>query len=304
MLHALWNVALKSKGDPVIGLAIVLGVGAVVVFPFAILLPTMDRAGWDWLMPSLGVHFAYHIALTRIYSEASLAEAYPMTRGLGPVLVTAASSIIAKEVPSAVTLLGIFFVSAGVVSMRRPRTAQSTGGGRRLVTLAVIAASLMAGCHVLDGLGARASKHPITYACWIQSLEAIGFVAYVLYTRRAQLRALDRSFVIRNAVAGLFANAGYSIVLWAMSQATLGAVAALRESSIVFVVIFSRLLLKEPIDKRRATCALIIACGAALVAASARARVPMDRGHKTPGLQAHVERAHEVCAGLRTFARD
>lgn len=41
----------------------------------------------------------------------------------------------------------------------------------------------------------------------------------------------------------------YGIVIWALTQAPIGVVAALRESSVLFAMIFSVWLLKEPMGE-------------------------------------------------------
>ena len=65
----------------------------------------------------------------------------------------------------------------------------------------------------------------------------------------------------RSAFAGLAAFGGYAIVVWAMTQATIGAVAALRECSVVFAAIIGVAFLGEPFRGARAGAALLILGG-------------------------------------------
>ena len=66
---------------------------------------------------------------------------------------------------------------------------------------------------------------------------------------------------LRSALAGLAAFGGYAIVIWAMTQASIGAVAALRESSIVFAAIIGVAFLGEPFRGARAGATLLIVGG-------------------------------------------
>ena len=66
---------------------------------------------------------------------------------------------------------------------------------------------------------------------------------------------------LRNAFAGLAAFGGYAIVVWAMTQSTIGAVAALRECSVVFAAIIGVAFLGEPFRGARAGAALLILGG-------------------------------------------
>ncbi len=66
---------------------------------------------------------------------------------------------------------------------------------------------------------------------------------------------------LRSAFAGLAAFGGYAIVVWAMTQAPIGAVAALRECSVVFAAIIGVAFLGEPFRGARAGAALLIVGG-------------------------------------------
>jgi drug/metabolite transporter (DMT)-like permease len=67
--------------------------------------------------------------------------------------------------------------------------------------------------------------------------------------------------------AGILAAAGYGIVLWCMTRAPIAAVAALRETSVLFGVALGSLLLGEPLGRSRLIAALLVATGAALIQA-------------------------------------
>jgi drug/metabolite transporter (DMT)-like permease len=66
---------------------------------------------------------------------------------------------------------------------------------------------------------------------------------------------------VRSALAGLAAFGGYAIVVWAMTQAPIGGVAALRECSVVFAAIIGVAFLGEPFRSARAGAALLIVGG-------------------------------------------
>jgi len=57
----------------------------------------------------------------------------------------------------------------------------------------------------------------------------------------------------------------YGIVLWAMTVASIPAVAALRETSVVFAALLGALLLKERMGRWRIAGAILVALGAASI---------------------------------------
>jgi len=63
-------------------------------------------------------------------------------------------------------------------------------------------------------------------------------------------------------VGGLATTASYGIVLWAMTQAPIAVVAALRETSMIFVLAMAVIIFKERAGLRRYAATALIACGA------------------------------------------
>jgi len=68
---------------------------------------------------------------------------------------------------------------------------------------------------------------------------------------------------VRAAFGGLAAFTGYALVVWAMTRAAIGEVAALRECSVVFAAIIGVVALGEPFRRARAAATLLILAGVA-----------------------------------------
>ena len=65
----------------------------------------------------------------------------------------------------------------------------------------------------------------------------------------------------RGLGGGLCLISAYGIVLWAMTQAPVAAVAALRETSIIFAALLGTAILGEPFGRRRVAGACAVALG-------------------------------------------
>ena len=118
---------------------------------------------------------------------------------------------------------------------------------------------------MIDGEGARLAgpdaAHAFAYNAWSDGLTAVLYLPVVLALRgkAAGPELLRRP--LRCAFAGFAAFGGYAIVVWAMTQASIGAVAALRECSVVFAAIIGVAFLGEPFRGARAGAALMILGG-------------------------------------------
>jgi uncharacterized membrane protein len=76
------------------------------------------------------------------------------------------------------------------------------------------------------------------------------------------LAALARARPLLLPVGGVSTLGSYGIALWAMTLAPVAAIAALRESSILFATAIAALVLREHVGRGRLLAAGLIACGA------------------------------------------
>ena len=78
---------------------------------------------------------------------------------------------------------------------------------------------------------------------------------------RRELSAYARRFWLRGLFSGVLSAAAYGVVLWAMTRAPVAAVAALRETSVIFAALIGAWLLKEGHIARRLVGAATVAAG-------------------------------------------
>ena len=260
-LHALWNALLKSAaGDPILDTALIVAGSSVValaVLPFA---GVPARAAWPFIALSAVVHFGYYITLAGAYHRADLSFAYPLMRGVAPLIVTLLGVLFLGEHPGAKTLTGIGLISIGIIviawfaSGRHPLAA----AGWALSNAAIIAAYTL-----VDGAGVRASGNAPGYVTWLIFLEGLPFLVWI-YARRGRGAARYIGARWRRGIAGGAASlAAYGIVLWAMTRAPVAVVAALREVSVLFAALIGSLVLKEGFGWRRMAGAATVVAGVA-----------------------------------------
>ena len=94
-------------------------------------------------------------------------------------------------------------------------------------------------------------------------VQAVNLKSAFLVTR-AVIPAMQRHWR-RGLAGGAMQLISYGIAIWAMTQAPIALVAALRETSVLFGVLLAALLLKEPLRPARLAAALLIVTGLALV---------------------------------------
>ena len=265
LLHALWNSVVKSAGDKFMSAArVAMWTGVVAAF-VGLVTPAPLAASLPYVIASALIHVAYFLLVGRLYRDADLSVAYPMMRGLAPLVATALAAATLREIPDAVALAGVLALVAGVATMGFSGLAHGRINRVTLV-VALFNSVIIAVYSVVDGEGARlagpGAAHAFAYNAWSDALTAALYLPVVLALRgQAAGPELVRD-PLRSGFAGLAAFGGYAIVVWAMTQASIGAVAALRECSVAFAAIIGVAFLGEPFRGARAGAALLIVGGA------------------------------------------
>ena len=255
LLHATWNVLLKSGEDKElesIGVGIGSGLLALVA---ALFLPPPASASWPWLVGSAFVHILYFLFLGGAYRWGELSYTYPVMRGGGPMIVALLGAVAFNEILGAGQTLGVVLICAGILAFASGRH------DPRATAFAVANAVVIAAYTLIDGYGARASGAPVSYALWFFAANGMVLLLYSVVRGRGRPMAIYfRTRWPRALIGGTLAIGAYGVALWAMTRAPIALVAVLRETSVIFAALLSALFLKEKMTRRR-----LVATGAVML---------------------------------------
>lgn len=258
-LHATWNALVKSGTDKQLDSTMVaLGSGfvALCALPF---LPMPHAGAWPYIIASVMVHFTYYQLVGTAYKLGDIGLVYPLMRGVAPLIVATTSGAILGETLSPIMFAGVVFISAGVLTI----AADFRGSNGKAIVVALINSGVIALYTYVDGIGARIAGNPISYTLWISILPPLPLFAYAFYMRGvAPVVAHARKSWRRGLIGGFGSVASYGLALFAMTKAPIAAVAALRETSILFALLISVFILKEKASVWRYVAGSMIALGA------------------------------------------
>jgi phosphonate utilization associated putative membrane protein len=263
LLHASWNALIKGGSDKALDTALIHGLGMVVALPIVVMVGLPVREAWPFLAASIVVHLGYYIALVGAYRHGDLGLTYPVMRGLAPLLVACTSAALIGEVLPMAAWLGVLAISVGVIGVGLSRSALGGHPGKAL-RYALANAAIIAMYTVIDGLGVRTAGHALSYVATLFLFEGLPYFLLVMWRRGPQRpeawRYMGRRWKL--ALAGTAASFGsYAIALWAMTQAPVATVAALRETSVLFAAALGTLWLKEGFGPLRAAGTLVVVAG-------------------------------------------
>jgi len=164
-----------------------------------------------------------------------------------------------------IRVLGVGLVSGGIIALALARGKISRGG----TVAALSTGAIIAVYTVIDGAGARRSGNSVAYAAWMFLSYGVG--TPILFVVRRGLPALraSRRDIATSLLGGLISVAAYGIVIWAMQFGPMGAISALRETSVLLAALLGRAFLKETLTRGRLGACAVIAIGAILIAVPA-----------------------------------
>jgi drug/metabolite transporter (DMT)-like permease len=265
LLHATWSSVAKSAADQMAGFAVMAATSALLGVTAVGVVALPARAAWPFLAVSGAIHVVYMLLLVLSYRIGDFNQVYPLARGTSPLLVSAVGLLALGEAPSIRRVAGVAVVCVGLAML-----SVAVGGGG-VANPPAVAAALATGLTitlytVVDGVGVRRAESALGYAVSLQLLMGVGFLGVVAVIRGRRVVAIDRRSAMRGVIGGLVAAAAYSLVLFAQTQASLGVVSALRETSIVFGALIGAIFLHEPLGRMRIGASLVVVMGVVMIA--------------------------------------
>ncbi len=284
VLHAAWNVLLKTSGDPLRTAVRLQAIGTAVLVPIGVVAwvaqgrPPLDPGGVGLALVSGVLEAGYFVFLSAAYRRGDLSLVYPLARGSAPLLSIFVGLGILGEQLSAPALVGVACIVVGILLVARPWRAFREAGRhhRGAIGFALLTGATIAGYSTVDRLGVRILE-PWLYGSFLAVFATAILTTVVVLGRRSGIMATpptrDQPTPIwRDAVAGVLSLTAYLLVLFAYALAPLAAVAPLRESGIVIAAAWGALRLGEAVGRLQAGsrigAAALVVVGAVLLAIS------------------------------------
>jgi drug/metabolite transporter (DMT)-like permease len=141
VLHAVWNLLLGRARDIQAATAATILLSVAIALPFAVAWWHADRSVWPWALASTLLETVYVITLAASYQLADVSVAYPLSRGLAPVIALGVSALALSHRVTPTELAGVFAVGIGVSMVR---SSSLDLHGRVLVLAVTLAATIAA----------------------------------------------------------------------------------------------------------------------------------------------------------------
>ncbi len=260
---AVANVAVKRGGDILVGRAVLSCSSALIMVPFAFVVPPPNAATWGALALSMPAHLAYQGALVRAMHRGDLSLVFPVMRGLAPLFVAFTAFLILGEELSLLSIAGLVIATGAVIVFATPQGADPTQlrANRGALAWAGLTAAGVALYTTMDARGMRISPNPFTFIVWLFLLDWVGMTSAAVAARGKRVWADARANLRFGVTAGTLSILSFGAALYALTLTQAVMVSALRETAVVFGALLGWLFLKEGFGLRRTLAALVLAGG-------------------------------------------
>ena len=215
ILHAGWNILLKTASDPLRTAGRGMLVGAGVLLPagligwLAVGQPPIPTQAWLLALVSGILEAVYFALLSGAYARGDLSLVYPIARGTAPILSVFVGIVFLGERLGPVGAVGVALLLAGILSLQRPwavlgRSDALPRRAREAAWLAVATGISIACYSAVDRVGARTIP-PWLYATLIWTFTAIFLLGGIALAdrqgRRGVRRALESAATVTDTEA-------------------------------------------------------------------------------------------------------
>ena len=267
VFHATWNLLAKRVGDGgavfvwlfgLCSIAIYAPLAAIVVLVVA---PHLGPVQYVFMFGSGVLHLGYFVLLQRGYTVGDLSLVYPLARGTGPLLATAAAIVLLGERPGVVALLGIGLIATGVFLLSAEPGSARKAGWETGVMYGLLTGAFIAAYTIWDKHAVSALLIPPLLQSWVTTLVTTGLLTPLALRRRGEVPAMWRSHKTEALGVAVLSPLSYILVLTALVFTPVSYVAPAREISILIGAAMGARLLAEGDVRRRLAAAGVMVLG-------------------------------------------
>jgi drug/metabolite transporter (DMT)-like permease len=270
VIHATWNLFAKRAGGGAafvwlfaIGSSILylpVAIGLLVTQSFSLNLTTLF-----FMLGSGALHVVYFLLLQQGYRVGDLSLVYPLARGTGPMLSTAAAVLVFGERPGLIALLGVALIGVGAFLLTG-KAGKQQETNYQAIAYGLLTGAVIAAYTLWDKQGVSALLVPPLLMDYGANLSRVVILTPIALYNWQEVR--HEWHVHRREVLAIafLSPLAYILTLTALSFTPVSYVAPMREISILFGVLMGTRLLAEGEGKRKLIAAVIMVVGVIAIA--------------------------------------
>ena len=275
IVHATWNlIAKRVTGDPTAFVWLSSAIGCALYVPVVAIFVTvahphpLDARALALVAGTGLLHLGYFVLLQRGYRVGDLSLVYPLARGTGPLLSSIVAIAAFGERPSALGILGIACIVAGVFLAASGRSGERDPRRRRISVAYGVATGVSIAAYTLWDKYAVSTLalSPILYDFGRNVTQMVVLGPWALGRGRTPIGRTWADARGEALAVAVLSPVAYVLVLFALVRAPVTLVAPAREISIVFGTLLGARFFGEAFAGRRIAGAIVMFAGIVAIA--------------------------------------
>ena len=284
LFHAFWNYLSKVSYSPQLFLAWVAIVNiAISIAVFLVRTPVIPSSIWVYIIASGIVHFFYLASLSQAYTSGEISYVYPIARS-APGLIPIFAVLILHEKISWQGVLGIsctlvsvymFIQPEGLYTLpklleylKKPEAIWSFSTLGTIIVYSILDKKGMS--EFYNQVGGSDIVNAVVYLLAESLLSAGLYVGYVFYRFPwREIVTIGQHSGVQIFISTLLKISSYSLILYALMTESVSYISAIRQFSVIFVVLLGGFNLGESQLKLRLIAGATMVIGVFLLATSA-----------------------------------
>jgi drug/metabolite transporter (DMT)-like permease len=266
VIHASWNVlAKRASGGPAFVWLFATG-SAIIYLPLAIgsiivQRPVIGPLELLFIAGSSCLHLGYFLLLQRGYATGDLSLVYPLARGTGPTLSTAAAILFLGERPGPIAIAGALLVGVSVFALTSVPHRGGGGHQRAAMIFGLLTGCLIASYTLWDKYAVATLAIPPIVLDWSLGVGRSLTLAPYAMRNRGFVRETWTRYQREILGVAILSPLAYILVLTALTFTPVSYVAPTREVSILIGTAIGARLLSEDSGYLRIAAAGLMVIG-------------------------------------------
>lgn len=237
--------------------------GLMCALPFVLWVGLPELKILPWLFAGWALHTLYYLVLVWSYSTSDYSVAFPIARGIIPIVTTVFGIALLGDALRPLAITGVLIVSAGIILL-----SFNQGMSRSGLWAAILAGLINAAFSLVDAKGMRVAESPANFLVWYYIIDGVSMPLLFLSRNKGKAWDIGKKDARNGITSGMFALFAFLPTLIAFRIAPVGAVSAIRATSVIFSLFIGGGLLKERLGARRIAGAVLVTMGALAIISS------------------------------------
>jgi drug/metabolite transporter (DMT)-like permease len=267
-IHSIWNLFTKRSVNKVVFLWFCQWIAVLVFLPLTVIdiiqtdIRILSLSAWVFILASMIFHGSYVLLLAYAYTISDLSQAYPIMRGISPLLIPIIGVFLLNEYLPWSGWLGVVLIVSGIFLINGFQKGKLLTLNK--ATLVACSVGLMITSYTIVDTLTLDYISPIILneVSNFGNLLALSYIALRSGAIQTEWK-INWRFIL---LGGILAPGGYILFLMALDIMPVSKLAPIREIGTVFGTIFGVFLLKEKQGRSRILASIIITAGIIVLA--------------------------------------